>query len=874
MCATALTSTARSASAEPQSVNDSTKSHVVAGNAETKNQDAVLSSDGASRVTPLKGKNVSRKMRGYWLKTSNVCTEMQSFCATHNFEDGVMPTQQELLKANRVDLLRALQRNGMREKVVLLLNLRTKRKPNGYWSRPDILQNELQSVRVELGLPEGVMPSSALLIQHGRSDLFNAVVHAGGFNRVAKSLRLRLTKRIYVEDDHVQAEYSQNSLENCAEADASITKEANQRSAKSSSTMKMQFGIQQKSPSVVRKKPGGWWNWRRFEKEIRAFATECCSGNMPTQAELVFKGRHDLINAMRKHGGVESVARRAALPMRTTKRPRGHWTDKAVLYAEILSYTTRNGHPGLMPRREELMQAGRADLCYAISKHGGFSALAAKLHLMWHGPSGYWRSFRNLRKRLTAWVKLRGAGEKMPSYQELYSCGRYDLIFGIALHGGFMNVAARMNFRIKFPRRDEGYWLRPENVQRALQDFVNIQPLEYRNIMPSSVHLVEAGRLDLANIIRDHGGWVYYAQRLGLRYVFDRRSQGFWQSEENVKNELLQYMTRRYGDWDIPGMGVVTPIHRRQTGPGDTSHTEGSQCEDAIFESYRGESNQESAQTENPTSGMSSSEDGSAAKAAGHEIGTSDAEKSSSIPRRKKRHTALSRRVRITRLATTIPSVEMLKRDGRSDIAFAIQRYQGGEVEFAKRHGFQIAPDYNSMRPHEELSEWHSFASEMRAWIRGHGCVGIMPSRTDLIRTGRNDLRYAIYSHGGSAQVARRLQLVAANSKTWLAKWLALQAGRLALRLTVPSGKWRASVPTGEEELPRTFRGDRLALRLMNLRQRRRQPLLKSIQRRRPNNSSLNVGKPRASSYKLSENEFRALRNRYKHIPADDIISP
>jgi hypothetical protein len=341
--------------------------------------------------------------------------------------------------------------------------------------------------------------------------------------------------------------------------------------------------------------------------------------------------------------------------------------------------------------------------------------------------------------------------------------------------------------------------------------------------------LVEAGRGDLANAMRDHGGWVYYSRRLGLRHSFAVRSQGFWKSQCNVYKELLHYVARRYGEWDFPG---------RRADPAE-----------AVF---------------------TAAGDGTAAAGEG----------------KRATYKLRSRRGGSRRRMCVMPSVEMMRLDGRSDIAFAIHQYQGGEAAFAERHGLTIAADSNHMRPHEELARWRTFAREMRAWMDSHGCRGIMPSRSDLILTGRNDLRYAIYSHGGNVNVARRLELVSLDEENWVAKWWGRQAARLGLYMSLPPEKRANCAETGEETLPCAVKGGRAALDLANLRERRRHTIQSKgrvrAKRGRPAPRSIAArADPPAGSVRktssaapLSDVEFEALRKRYAHLPPDDIIAP
>lgn len=495
---------------------------------------------------------------------------------------------------------------------------------------------------------------------------------------------------------------------------------------------------------------------------------------MPSQRQLLDSGRTDLLNAVRIHGGAAQVARRAALaplPAKARKKPPGYWTDPKRLHAELLIFTARNGHPGLMPRRDQLMSAGRGDLNYAIEKHGGYAAVASALHLVWHGPCSYWRVFRNVRKRVLAFMNKLDTDNVMPCVQTMQKYGRMDLVYGVAMHGGVMVVARRMGLKVEFPQRVPGYWSLPQNVTAELEDFIKTQPLEDRDAMPTSVMLVQAGRTDLANAIRDHGGWVYYAQMLGLRFAFEVRHQGFWENEQTVLNELSSYVQKRYGFWEHPGR--------------------------------------------EPRNGVIDSQ------------------------------------------KTYIPSTEMLKRDGRSDIAFAIQRYHGGVQVFASKHSLVVAEDAVQVKPVETLKRWVSFAAELSEWIAAYGANGIMPFKQDLIRTGRHDLRYALYRHGGACRVSRKMQLVyvGGDASHWLPQWLGLQAGKLGLAISLAEQGKDSRVLDDELEgriVGSERRGEEVgvAIRMGN---RRREG--------------------RKTWRRISIEELKKIRGRYKHLPPDDIIT-
>lgn len=408
------------------------------------------------------------------------------------------------------------------------------------------------------------------------------------------------------------------------------------------------------------------------------------------QKELIKHKRSDLINAIRIHGGVTQVRRALFLTKKDPKNPRGYWEDQTVLRVQLLVYMGAHGYAGLMPRREELAKNGRTDLCYAIEKYGGFAAVARNLDLVWHGPKSFWREFRNVQRRLMSFVKYVDQGPYMPTVELLYDHGRMDLVYAVMMHGGVMLVAKKLALFVKEKPVPIAYWEDVTNITNELTHFMRTRPTELRQVMPSSTTLIWSGRPDLARAIRDCGGWVYHAQRAGFRFGFDRRQMGFWESEQNVLNELITYVENRFGQWEHPGQGKPDQIG-----------------------------------------------------------------------------------------ALYIPCRDMLMRDGRSDIAYAIQRYHEGYEVFADKHALIIAQDVMHVSTADVLMSWSRFAKELISWVEEKGVMGIMPTKNDLIRTGRHDLRFAMYRHGGVTLVAKKLGFIVEGDPAWVTKWLGVTCARL-----------------------------------------------------------------------------------------------
>lgn len=732
-----------------------------------------------TRSTKIFTSSCARKPRGYWHDEGNLSRELQLFSDTNGLTTSSMPTAAELLAAGRIDLCRAVQRNGGFAGTARKVGRTAVRRQRGYWQTS--LHGhfttfnttfEFQRIRQEIfqlmqqgKIQHGIMPSISLLKSLQRTDLITSIIALGGFLTVGSKLGL------------VSARWKKSFI-------SSVKKDTSDE-VKNLQTQKKE------------RKPVHYWNnWHTFRQELNEFAEKYCDGHMPLQRELIDNDRSDLLNAIQRHGGMTSVSRKASLipsSSKRRKRPRGYWNDPSVLRAELLTFTAKHGHPGLMPRRDQLLKAGRTDLVYAISKYGGYSTIATDLHLIWYGPSSYWRVFRNLRKRLISFAKQRSGGSIMPSVQDLKQCGRMDLMYGIALHGGVMKVARRIGLQVSYPKRSSEFWDHPKNIQRELEDILKVQPLENRRFMPTSVALIQAGRADLATAIRDRGGWVYYAQRLGLRFNFEVRPYGFWRKESDVLRELKNYVNGRYGSWEHPGQQSDTSLKKGRF----------------------------------------------------------------------------------------FPSTEMLKRDGRSDIAYAIERYHGGMDTFAMKNGLTIAEDTVKVQPVEELSKWKIFVKEITKWMNCYGVDSIMPTRQDFIRTGRYDLRRATYKHGGTKVISKRLQLVSMESlpQTWLAGWLAMQAARMSQ--TISMKERNKLTETGErllEKMEKRLDGSALLRRVPvgkikigqvhkgrveAKRRRRYRTGVKGSRCKSISNSTLH----RNFRSEFSREDLDRIRGKYKHLP-------
>src|SRR5512145_1517035 len=169
---------------------------------------------------------------------------------------------------------------------------------------------------------------------------------------------------------------------------------------------------------------------------------------MPTLPMLYAAGCGRLADALRRHGGVVTVAARLGLPRLDTRKPAGYWDDFTHVEDELRMFIAAHAMDPIMPTRRMLETTGRHDLARAIQRYSGFAAVAARLGLTVirrTSPAGYWADFTNLERELLAFIQTHGTPGVMPLQKDLVAAQRSDLQSAITNHGGFATVAARLN---------------------------------------------------------------------------------------------------------------------------------------------------------------------------------------------------------------------------------------------------------------------------------------------------------------------------------------------------------------------------------------------------------------------------------------------
>ncbi|KAL2631523.1 hypothetical protein R1flu_016209 [Riccia fluitans] len=149
----------------------------------------------------------------------------------------------------------------------------------------------------------------------------------------------------------------------------------------------------------------------------------------------------------------KTLERRPSLVPKGGKRLRvaGLQKDFRVLERELLGFIQKYGKEGVMPMRSELRQHRRVDLEKAITRMGGFSAVASQLSLcQQRRPRGYWDNFQNVRKEIIQLQKECGMDPNyLPTRKALNNAGRPDVARALEKWGGANEVARLLGLKVR-----------------------------------------------------------------------------------------------------------------------------------------------------------------------------------------------------------------------------------------------------------------------------------------------------------------------------------------------------------------------------------------------------------------------------------------
>lgn len=269
---------------------------------------------------------MGHKPKGYWQNFENLERELRAFIAAHG-QAAFMPSTTQLKDAGQRAIVRGIYLyHGSPGEVAARLGLTVAAtaKPRNYWTDFDNLEREMRTFLEQQGWSK--LPSSRQMRLAGRSDLLHAIRLHGGASAVAQRLGLR---------------------------------------------------------SANTQKPKGYWgDFFNLERDLRAFLAEQGLGDrLPGPQVFLAQGRHDLLYAMRQHGGMPAVAKRLALQRSSQTKPPGYWQDFLNLESELRMFLTQQGVVDHLPGEKVFQAQHRRDLVLAIRMHGGMRAVAKQLVL-------------------------------------------------------------------------------------------------------------------------------------------------------------------------------------------------------------------------------------------------------------------------------------------------------------------------------------------------------------------------------------------------------------------------------------------------------------------------------------------------------------
>ncbi len=266
---------------------------------------AINNFGGAYEVSKKLGYPIDRKPDKYWEEKENVIQEIKVIVEELNLGDK-FPSRQDLIKANKRNLERGIQKHGGTHKLAKELNLKVGRIKEGEYDDFENLKKELLPICKKLGK----MPSQEYFIKKGQGYLKRAIQKHGGSYSVAKILGYK----IEAKPPHYWNNWK--NLENellpiCKTLKKFPSRENLKKLGKShiESGINVQGGryvVAKKLGYLVKRKKNGYWNdFNNLKKELLEIIKT--HGRFPERKLLENIGRSDIVNAIKKHGGVEKV---------------------------------------------------------------------------------------------------------------------------------------------------------------------------------------------------------------------------------------------------------------------------------------------------------------------------------------------------------------------------------------------------------------------------------------------------------------------------------------------------------------------------------------------------------------------------------------
>ena len=252
----------------------------------------------------------------YWLKKYDV--QMRSLSETQLLPGVIKLTKKELKRLfdKEGSILGVAREVGVSEKTIRnwskefgVSEILT-RKPNGYWQDWSNVEGELREIIEQ----EGEFPTQKRLTELGYGNLGNAITkNHGGLIAVRERMGYtfsRKSNRYWQDWSNVEGE-----LREIIEQEGEFPTRKRLRAGRSSlaRAINQYHGgfpkVRKKLGFDLKRKPNGYWqDWSNVEGELREIIHNL--GHFPSQRELEFLGRKDLINAVNIYKGLLRVRER------------------------------------------------------------------------------------------------------------------------------------------------------------------------------------------------------------------------------------------------------------------------------------------------------------------------------------------------------------------------------------------------------------------------------------------------------------------------------------------------------------------------------------------------------------------------------------
>ncbi|KAL4458291.1 hypothetical protein ABPG75_013156 [Micractinium tetrahymenae] len=246
--------------------------------------------------------------------------EQGGYILTEAEEDRVMPSRSSLFAAGRYDLHHAILLHGGYTTASELLGRQPAWPPYRHLQSLPALRHELKEFIKETGLPFARLPTASQLVDAGRGDLLQAIVHRGGFAATAAALGwgTQRRQRSAWADEHAAAVELRRFIKDTQSGGGGDSGQRRGAAGK---------------PSLQRQRAAAG-----AQGEEQDDAAPLPSGaRMPTHRELMAAGRHDLRYAVQRHGSAKLAALLGIQHDRRGAHNRRQPGGEAPLVAEGLS---------------------------------------------------------------------------------------------------------------------------------------------------------------------------------------------------------------------------------------------------------------------------------------------------------------------------------------------------------------------------------------------------------------------------------------------------------------------------------------------------------------------------------------------------------